>query len=292
VDAATFVDRLEQLQGRYGFRSFRFAGSNPPALLRKAIATEIIDRKIDVTFCGFAHVRGSYQDDYELLRKAGCRALAFGVESGSQRILDEGINKRVNVSEIREALSRCKSAGLSTIVSIIVPAPFETEQTKDETFRLLSEVRPDSTYVSFPALAPGTAWEKERSKFRFEIEDLDAMYREGMTYSMNTFSPAALWRPLHDYSLNGKSFSEIGRETTAFVMRLKDEGLTTQLFDQMFLMADYAGMTPSRFASVSSRCMIEGDIEGLSDLVSRLNEGALIKAADRRQQGRGVRTPT
>jgi len=275
-----FVDRLTQLRSRYGFRAFRFAGSNPPITLRTEIAREILRRGMDVTFSAFAHVRLSGETDFSLLRRAGCRALSFGVESGSQRILDESINKKVKVSDIREALTRCKAAGIFTSASVIVPAPNETEETKEETFRLLCDLKPDSVLVSFPALMLGTAWDRERERFGFELDNIETFRKQLMTHRLNTFAPAALWRPLAGYRLNGKGFHALGKEAAGCVQRLGKAGITTQLFDSVFLIAEHAGMPPEDFGKLMARFMEEGDASGISRMVAKINASVRDGASD------------
>lgn len=275
ASAKGFVNRLEKVIQRYGFRSFRFAGSNPPAGLRKEIAAEIVRRGLGVSFCGFAHVRGAKLNDFPLLKKAGCRALAFGVESGSQRILDGSMNKRVKVEDIRSSLAACKEAGIATIVSVIVPAPHETEETKEETFGLLCETRPDAAIVSFPALMPGTTWEQEKDRFGFEVRDPEMLFRKAMTHRVSHFAPAALWRPLKDYRLNGKTFHEIGRETAEFVQRVKKAGIATQLFDQIFLMSEFAEMPAVDFGELVSHYMANGQVDEMRVLLAKINRNVL-----------------
>jgi radical SAM superfamily enzyme len=141
------------------------------------------------------------------------------------------MNKRVKVEDLRRAVAQCKEAGIAVVASVIVPAPHETDESKEETFRFLCDTWPDAVIVSFPAMMIGTAWEREKARFGFEVGDPERLYRHIMTHRLNHFAPAALWRPLGDYKLNGKTFSELGRETAAFVQRLKKAGLATQLFD-------------------------------------------------------------
>ncbi len=289
VPSTTFVDRLEAMMRTYGFSTFRYAGSNPPPGLRRQIATEILRRGLKVTYSGFAHVRGAYKEDFGLLRRSGCIALSYGVESGSQKILDEAINKRIKVAEIREALSACKRAGIATIVSLIIPAPFETGQTENETFVLMQQITPDSTVVHFPAMVMGTEWERHREKFGFEIKEPNRLYVRMMKHRINPFAPAALWRPLVDYKLDGKDFREVAMETSAFIGRLRRAGLTTQLLDTEFLLSHLAGMTARLFGQLTHRQCLSGDVGGIRRLVARMNR-EMARQTDHAYEQRLTRT--
>jgi anaerobic magnesium-protoporphyrin IX monomethyl ester cyclase len=74
-----------------------------------------------------------------LMRSAGCYELEFGVESGSQRVLD-AMDKRVTTHQIRSALSEAHAAGIKNKVFLVHGYPGEDDQSTDETMRLLDDV--------------------------------------------------------------------------------------------------------------------------------------------------------
>lgn len=67
-----------------------------------------------------------------LMKKAGCVNVRFGVESGSQRILDS-LNKKVKVEESLEALNISLDAGLTITIYIMVGMTGENHETINET---------------------------------------------------------------------------------------------------------------------------------------------------------------
>jgi radical SAM superfamily enzyme YgiQ (UPF0313 family) len=272
MNAKIFVDRIEKMTRKYDMPAFRFAGSNPPAGLRKEIAEEIVRRKLDVRYSAFAHVREASYEDFKILRKSGCCALAFGVESGSQRILDQIVNKKVTVEQVKKALKDCKRSGIETIASLIVPAPSETETTKNETMRLLLETRPHAVNVFFPTLLPGTEWERNREMYHFEIKDMESYYRCAMYFRIDPFgSLPSLWRPLPDYSMDGKTFSEVAEETSRFIKVVNYQGMTTQIYDQVFLLAGFVAMSPQELKSKTASLISRGACNELEKIVAEIN---------------------
>jgi len=141
------VEQMEEMNRKYGFTAFKFAGSNPPPPLKKGIANEILDRGLKLAYCAFGHITDGMVVDFDLLRKSGCYSLFLGIESGSQRILDESMNKGIRISQIAKTIAACKQAGLYVVGSVIIPAPHETEETKRESLDLLLMLRPDSVVV-------------------------------------------------------------------------------------------------------------------------------------------------
>lgn len=272
VDAQKFVDRIETLIQKYGVHGFRFAGSNPPPNLRKNIAQELIKRDIPIVYSSFAHVGNTTEKEFEQLKKSGCCALAFGVESGSQQILSGSLNKKTKVEQIETTFERCKKAGIYAIASIIIPAPGETEATKNETMNLLLKIKPDSTAVCFPIIILGTTWERNIDKYGFKINKPKEFFERVMTYKTNSLCPPPLWPPMDDLCLDGKSFKELGRETAKFAGLLIKNNFTTQLFDQIFLIAEFSGMSPKEFGDKTHSCLSAGDYETLHKMASEINE--------------------
>jgi len=96
--------------------------------------------------------------DYQLLshmKQAGCARVEFGIESGSQRMLDF-LKKGITLEQIKEAFSMAKKTGLSTMGFVMLNIPGETKEDIADTKRLLMEIEPDFLQVSFATPYPGT----------------------------------------------------------------------------------------------------------------------------------------
>jgi anaerobic magnesium-protoporphyrin IX monomethyl ester cyclase len=90
-----------------------------------------------------------------LLKDAGCKRIAFGTESGSQRILD-AMTKGTTVQQIYRAAALCRELGIETYFFMMVGYPGEQWQDLTLSVKLLRETRPDkfSTTIAYPL--PGT----------------------------------------------------------------------------------------------------------------------------------------
>jgi len=78
----------------------------------------------------------------ELARRAGVWNIFFGVESGSQLMLDT-MKKGQTVAEVKRAIRMTKEAHISAECSLVVGLPGETQSTLHETGRVLGELQPD-----------------------------------------------------------------------------------------------------------------------------------------------------
>ncbi len=75
----------------------------------------------------------------EAMRRAGCWLLAFGVESGSQKILDLS-KKKIQLEQSRRAVKLANDAGLMVAGHFILGLPGETEETIRETIEFAREL--------------------------------------------------------------------------------------------------------------------------------------------------------
>lgn len=98
------------------------------------------------------------------MKKAGCRLLVAGFESGSDEIL-RNVNKGLTVKDSIEFMKNVKKVGILVHGCFMVGNIGETKQTMNESFELAKKLNPD-TVQFFPLMVyPGTGayeWFKER----------------------------------------------------------------------------------------------------------------------------------
>jgi radical SAM superfamily enzyme YgiQ (UPF0313 family) len=273
-----FVKEIERLMNAHSFTAFRYAGSATPTLFAQKIADMIVDKGLSVDYSMFGNILISRGERFDTLKNSGCRAIFFGLESGSEEILKAGIGKRFKVSEARMVLRDCKRSGIFTITSIIFPSPFENEATRNETVELLKEVRPDSVIVTFPVLTPTTAWAEDPGRFGFRVTD-EHWIENTMDYKIKWLFPPRFWQAL-PYTLNDRKFREYTRMTSDFTHALRREGFLVGMSDELLLMADRAGFK-GREGSFMNHIMgifFSGDWEKAHDLNRVINKAVVERS--------------
>jgi radical SAM superfamily enzyme YgiQ (UPF0313 family) len=96
--------------------------------------------------------------DFETLRlmkRAGCWQIAYGIESGSQRILDV-VKREVRLPRMRETLRMTRAAGIRAKGYLMIGHPTETIETLEETLSFLREAELDLCQVTKFTPYPGT----------------------------------------------------------------------------------------------------------------------------------------
>jgi anaerobic magnesium-protoporphyrin IX monomethyl ester cyclase len=111
-----------------------------------------------------------------LVKKMGASIVLFGIESGSQEVLDY-LDKGTTLEQARKAFAVCRRFGLNTHAYMLLGSPAETSQTLKATEDLIAELAPDSVHISIYAPLPGTKlrdrMEAERKLAWTDFEDLD-----------------------------------------------------------------------------------------------------------------------
>ncbi|MBW2063655.1 MAG: B12-binding domain-containing radical SAM protein [Deltaproteobacteria bacterium] len=99
----------------------------------------LLQEKLDMKWSCNAHVNLVEYPLISLMKEAGCTNVRFGIESGSQGILD-ALNKGVNVDRALDALKTCLEAGLSLTLYFMVGMEGETDRTVNETIAFLDRL--------------------------------------------------------------------------------------------------------------------------------------------------------
>lgn len=202
------VDELEMLYRDFGVRHFCFADDAFSVNRADTIelCNEIIRRKLRIAF--FATTRTDCVDAelLGLMKKAGCYEVSFGIETGSQKILD-GMNKENLIDNAISAIRMTKAAGLRATALMIVGNIGETDETVSETLQFLKKAKPDVVASAGGLwILPGTMIYQHSKKMGF-IEDTFWLSEE--PYKVYTIEHSAaklseMCNILYTYSLKSR----------------------------------------------------------------------------------------
>lgn len=155
--AVDVVDELEVLVRDHGVRFVNFYDDNFTLQRSRvvAICEEILRRGLDLEWKCEGRVDGVDAALLKLMRQAGCRTIAYGVESGNQSTL-ELLRKDVSLEEAVVAFRHTREAGIRSLAYIILGAPGEGIAEVRQTVAFCRQLEAD--YVQFSTLTafPGT----------------------------------------------------------------------------------------------------------------------------------------
>lgn len=108
-----------------------------------------------------------------LLKKAGCIQVQIGIESGDLTQL-QNMNKKINPEKNKLALINCRKNGLTTVISLIIGFPGETEQSIQTTLAFLKASPPDFYFlVVFSVRVSEVPILSEKNRNRFGLRVMD-----------------------------------------------------------------------------------------------------------------------
>tara|TARA_B110000208_G_scaffold34455_1_gene45476 strand:+ start:1779 stop:3965 length:2187 start_codon:yes stop_codon:yes gene_type:complete len=138
VAAALLVDRMEELILQTGENGFHFVDEAAPPALMKALALEILKRRLTVTWWTNIRFEKNFTRDLcQLLKESGCIAVSGGLEVASDRLL-KLIKKGVTVAQVAQVTRNFTEANIMVHSYLMYGYPTQTIQ---ETVDSLEMVR-------------------------------------------------------------------------------------------------------------------------------------------------------
>ena len=166
------VDNLEYLSRKYNTKYFFFMDStiNISYEYVKGFCDEIIRRNLEIYWTSCASFGGLEDENiFKLMRRSGACRLIYGLESGSQRMLNY-INKKIEADHAARCLRWSCEAGIWTDLEIIAGMPFEEEKDIDLTTAFLDENKAyiDTVWLNRFFLSCGSAMYNRPADFGIE----------------------------------------------------------------------------------------------------------------------------
>ena len=138
ASASLLVDRIEQIVAETGQTGFHFVDEAAPPKALKALAEELLRRKVMISWWGNIRFEKTFTPDLaELLAKSGCIAMSGGLEVASDRLLDL-MKKGVTVEQVARVTKGFSDAGILVHAYLMYGFPTQTVQ---ETVDALEYVR-------------------------------------------------------------------------------------------------------------------------------------------------------
>ncbi len=90
------------------------------------------------------------------MRRAGCKLIRLGVESGSQEVLDR-IQKGLTLKQIEDGVRMVKKSGIQALGGFMFGFPYDTRESVEQTIAFAKRLSPDQAQFSINMCYPGTS---------------------------------------------------------------------------------------------------------------------------------------
>lgn len=216
---------IEELKKRYGVKIIYFV--DDLFMINKEwtnnFCDELLKRNLNILWRCAGRVNLVGMGESELLkkmRKAGCIAIQYGIETASPKLLKLA-NKQVTVEQMYEALKVTRLAGIEVTLGFMIGFPEESKETVDETvhFCIKNDIQLISMFFVTPY--PGTPLYDEvrqRGLIKDEERYLEHLHNaEADTFNINLtrFTDNGLFN-LRDYAINKVNRAYFRRHRTEY----------------------------------------------------------------------------
>jgi anaerobic magnesium-protoporphyrin IX monomethyl ester cyclase len=152
------VDEIEFLYNTYGARTFTFCDDafTVEQARTAELCRQIRERGLKIVWnCG-TRVDMITKELLLKMRAAGCVSVWFGVESGSQHVLNE-MRKGISTKQTIRAIGWVRELGLKPVPNVLIGFPGETKESAWRTIKFAEKISPDEiSFFNIATPLPGT----------------------------------------------------------------------------------------------------------------------------------------
>ncbi len=178
-DPAVFVDEIERLMARRGATHFYLADQYISAPTLERLSDEILRRNLHLHF----HLMARPTQDHTPARlakaaAAGCRWISWGIETGSQRLLNL-VRKGTRREVIERLMHDSHQAGIANLMMMIFGLPTSTADDLEQTFDLIDQVYPSVAAIKSSSfvLFDGTPFARDAARFGLVVTGRQELLR-------------------------------------------------------------------------------------------------------------------
>jgi len=188
--ANRIISEIEYLIKNYEAKGIYFREDNFTLNSKRTVefCENLIKKNIKISWACETRVDNLSEDLIKLMSESGCKAFYFGIESGSQRILDF-LNKKITVEQIENAINWSKKYNIRAYCSLISGVPGETYKDYLLTKRLMHKLKPYSySFNIFVGIPDSTLYKYVIKNNLYEyIDDNGLVYLSGFDVKTRFF---------------------------------------------------------------------------------------------------------
>lgn len=176
--AIAVVQEMMCLREKFGSRHFYLADQYVDPAFLNDLSEVILATGFDCRFHIMARTIADYTPQIlEKASRAGCCWISWGMESGSQKLLDL-MNKGTDVKTSADVIKAASAAGISNLLMMIFGAPGSDDSCLDETFSFITDVYDhiDSMTASAFVLFENTKFSRNPGQYGLQILDQSKIF--------------------------------------------------------------------------------------------------------------------
>lgn len=119
------------------------------------ICNKIIEQGIKISWDVRTRVDTVDEEVLSYMKKAGCQRIHYGIEAGTQKILNV-LRKGITIEQAEKAFKLTKKVGITTLGYFMFGSPKETREDIMQTIKFIKKLNPDFVHISITTPFPAT----------------------------------------------------------------------------------------------------------------------------------------
>ena len=222
------IAELEHLKATYNIQAFMF--EDDTFIANGGWAHEFCDR---LRTCGLGlkwgcNVRADLvrRDLLVAMREAGLVQMNMGIESGSQRVLDDIYHKRITIEQVEQAAAMANELGIRVGGYFMLGAPTETIEEVRRTIAFAVRLPIDEAAFNVTTPLPGTTlWEQTKDLIAGDLTQFDyykaPVYKAGKVIPARKLDLLKKWAYLRFYALTPRRAGRVAWNTLTKIAGLR-----------------------------------------------------------------------
>lgn len=202
-NAENVVKEIKECVKRYNVTDIYFEDENMSLNKERMekICSMIVKEKLILNLHAGQGLRADTLDRHilEKMKAAGFRSITVAPETGSQRVMDEIIDKKIKLTKIEEVIKNCREIGIQTACFFVIGMPGETKEEIRQTLKYAGKLRKLGAYhctVRNAMPIPGTRMYKIAKENGYLLKD--GIELEGVMYTTKEHQMATKeWDPAY-----------------------------------------------------------------------------------------------
>ena len=222
--AQRMIATIKHLQEKYGIKDVMFNDDIFTALRKRLIefCEGLIEEKLDFTWGCYSRCDTVNPKILKLMKISGCWRIAYGIETGSQEILDV-LRKKETLEQMENAARWTREAGIRAKGFFMIGNPLETEKTLERSVQFMKKLDLDDFHATYLSPMPGSEIyqrAQEYGEFDNDWKKLSGWYPVFVPYGvtkevMEEYRTRMLWgfylrpRTIFSYMRNIRHWSDL-----------------------------------------------------------------------------------
>jgi len=146
--AENILGEIKECYEKYGIKNFIFWSDifNLNKEWVHSLCNSIINSGLKITFSTNSRADTADIETVKLMKKAGCKLVSIGIESGSQFMLDK-MGKKITLQNVKDTVSLFKKCGIKVYAYYVLGLPWESLETAKETIAFSKKL--NTHFVSY-----------------------------------------------------------------------------------------------------------------------------------------------